>query len=97
MIQIPDAPWIREAECNGYPVGEDYEEDDDDWPFKVPCCTDTCAALCYEHEAGMYSALCTDSEQTLRGEARRVLLTSRHDIRDVRILRPAWCNKEEGQ
>lgn len=30
MYQIPDAPWIRDAERNGYPVGEDYEEDDDE-------------------------------------------------------------------
>lgn len=33
MFQIPDAPWIREAETNGYPVGGhiDDEEDDDDY------------------------------------------------------------------
>ena len=88
MLQIPDAPWVRDAERNGYPVGDEYEDDDDDWPLKVPCCTD-CAALCYEHEAGMYSALCTDREQTLRGEERRTLITSRHDIRGVSIVRPA--------
>lgn len=29
MRQIPDAPWIRDAENNGYPVGEDEEERDD--------------------------------------------------------------------
>lgn len=29
MIQIPDAPWIRDAEINGYPVGDDEDEDDD--------------------------------------------------------------------
>ena len=26
MTQIPDAPWIRDAEINGYPVGDDEEE-----------------------------------------------------------------------
>lgn len=26
MIQIPDAPWIREAEMFGYPVDEDDDE-----------------------------------------------------------------------
>ena len=33
MMQIPDAPWIRDAETNGYPVGNGYiddEEDEDD-------------------------------------------------------------------
>lgn len=35
MVQIPDAPWIREAEINGYTVSdrydwEDEEEEDDD-------------------------------------------------------------------
>lgn len=33
MMQIPDAPWIREAERNGYPVGDDWDweaEDEDD-------------------------------------------------------------------
>lgn len=23
MMNIPDAPWIRDAEINGYPVGRD--------------------------------------------------------------------------
>lgn len=37
MMQIPDAPWIREAERNGYPVGDEmdwdelHREDDDEW------------------------------------------------------------------
>lgn len=31
MIQIPDAPWIRDAERNGYPVGPDMDEEDDEW------------------------------------------------------------------
>lgn len=26
MMQIPDAPWIRDAEINGYPVGEDTDD-----------------------------------------------------------------------
>ena len=33
MIQLPDAPWIRDAEINGYPVGghiDDDEEEEDD-------------------------------------------------------------------
>lgn len=34
MLQIPDAPWIRDAETNGYPVGngciDDEEEQDDE-------------------------------------------------------------------
>ena len=35
MLQLPDAPWIREAETNGYPVGDgyvddEYEAEDDD-------------------------------------------------------------------
>lgn len=33
MIQIPDAPWIRDAEINGYPVGaayDEYEEDEEE-------------------------------------------------------------------
>ena len=25
MQQIQDAPWIRDAEINGYPVGDDEE------------------------------------------------------------------------
>lgn len=25
MTQIADAPWIRDAEANGYPVGEDED------------------------------------------------------------------------
>lgn len=29
MKQIPDAPWIREAEQNGYPVGGSYDEEDE--------------------------------------------------------------------
>lgn len=29
MIQIPDAPWIRDAEINGYPVG-DYDDEEDE-------------------------------------------------------------------
>ena len=28
---IPDAPWIRDAELNGYPAGEDVE-------LLCPCC-----------------------------------------------------------
>ena len=39
MIQIPDAPYIREAELNGFPL-EDYEDDydyDDDFcPLFMP-------------------------------------------------------------
>lgn len=32
MLLIPDAPWIRDAEINGYPVGDDEEDDDaDEW------------------------------------------------------------------
>ena len=27
MIQIPDAPYIREAEMFGYPVGDDDDEE----------------------------------------------------------------------
>lgn len=30
MLQIPDAPWIRDAENNGYPVGEEDEEERED-------------------------------------------------------------------
>lgn len=30
MIQIPDAPWIRDAEINGYPVGGDYDDEEDE-------------------------------------------------------------------
>lgn len=30
MIQIPDAPWIRDAEINGYPVGDDYDDEEED-------------------------------------------------------------------
>lgn len=33
MLQIADAPWIKEAETNGYPVGNGYiddEENEDD-------------------------------------------------------------------
>lgn len=29
MLQIPDAPWIRDAEINGYPVGADYDEEEE--------------------------------------------------------------------
>lgn len=29
MRQTPDAPWIRDAEINGYPVGDDEEERED--------------------------------------------------------------------
>ena len=25
MVQVPDAPWIRDAERNGYPDGPDIE------------------------------------------------------------------------
>lgn len=28
MIQLPDAPWIREAEVYGYPVGDDDDDPD---------------------------------------------------------------------
>lgn len=28
MILIPDAPWIRDAELNGYPVGDDIDDND---------------------------------------------------------------------
>lgn len=27
MRQIPDAPWIREAQVNGYPVADDDDEE----------------------------------------------------------------------
>lgn len=30
MIQIPDAPWIRDAERNGYPCGSDDAEEETD-------------------------------------------------------------------
>lgn len=30
MFQIPDAPWIRDAETNGYPVGNGYVDDEGD-------------------------------------------------------------------
>lgn len=30
MLQLPDAPWIREAENNGYPVGNGYADDEDE-------------------------------------------------------------------
>lgn len=41
MFQIPDAPWVRDAEKNGYPLEDyedDYEEDDyDDFcPMLMP-------------------------------------------------------------
>lgn len=26
MTQIPDAPWIKDAEINGYPVGDDTDD-----------------------------------------------------------------------
>lgn len=26
MTQIPDAPWIRDAERNGYPSGPEYDD-----------------------------------------------------------------------
>lgn len=26
MKQLPDAPWIRDAEISGYPVGEDADD-----------------------------------------------------------------------
>lgn len=29
MLQIPDAPWIRDAEINGYPYYYGEEEDDE--------------------------------------------------------------------
>lgn len=29
MQQIPDAPWIRDAEISGYPVEDDEEERED--------------------------------------------------------------------
>ena len=42
MFQIPDAPWVRDAEINGYPL-EDYYEDgyeeddyDDFCPMLMP-------------------------------------------------------------
>lgn len=28
MIQIPDAPYIRDAEINGYPVGDDNGDEE---------------------------------------------------------------------
>ena len=28
MLQIPDAPWIRDAEINGYPYYHDEEDDE---------------------------------------------------------------------
>lgn len=31
MMQIPDAPWIRDAELNGYPSADDDNTD-------CPCC-----------------------------------------------------------
>lgn len=30
MKQIPDAPWIRDAEINGYPVGGHIDDDPED-------------------------------------------------------------------
>lgn len=33
MVNIPDAPWIRDAERNGYPL-EDYYEDEDFEEYK---------------------------------------------------------------
>ena len=29
MLQLRDAPWIRDAETNGYPVGNDYIDDEE--------------------------------------------------------------------
>ena len=29
MINIPDAPWIRDAEYYGYPVGADYDDEEE--------------------------------------------------------------------
>ena len=36
MRQIPDAPWIRDAEMNGYPSPE---------PVYCPCCEEECLEI----------------------------------------------------
>ena len=36
MEQIPDAPWIRDAELNGYPS---------DPPVECPCCGEECNTI----------------------------------------------------
>ena len=30
MLQLPDGPWIRDAETNGYPVGDGYIDDEEE-------------------------------------------------------------------
>lgn len=38
MEQIPDAPWIREAERDGYPTGDEIE---------CPICGASCSSVYY--------------------------------------------------
>lgn len=44
MEQIPDAPWIRQAEMYGYPPDEPE-------PVKCPICNDECETI-YEDAYG---------------------------------------------
>ena len=52
MIQIPDAPWIRDAERYGYPEPD---------PVKCPCCGEECETI-YMDQCGTVFAcdVCLD-------------------------------------
>ena len=55
MEQIPDAPWIRDAELNGYPS---------DPPVECPCCGEECNTIYADQYGNVFAC-----EHTVVGDA----------------------------
>jgi len=47
MEQIPDAPWIRQAELYGYPADEPD-------PVECPCCGEECETIYADRDGNVF-------------------------------------------